>query len=44
MIAPIIIVIVVAALLVMLIGSYNRLVALRQKANEAFAEGQRGGG
>jgi LemA protein len=38
MIVPIIIVIVIAALLVMLIGTYNRLVALRQKANEAFAD------
>src|SRR5665213_976890 len=38
MIVPIIIVIVIVALMVMVIGTYNRLVALRQKANEAFAD------
>jgi len=34
----IVILVVIAVLVVMLVGTYNRLVALRQHANEAFAD------
>jgi LemA protein len=38
MIALIVIVVVIAILVMMLIGTYNRLVGLRQNTNEAFAD------
>ena len=38
MIVPIIILVVVIVLVAMLVGTYNRLVALRQNANSAFAD------
>ena len=38
MLTPILILLIVIALVVMLVGTYNRLVGLRQRANEAFAD------
>ena len=38
MIVPIIILVIVIVLVAMLVGTYNRLVALRQNANSAFAD------
>ncbi len=38
MIVPIVILVIVIVLVAMLIGTYNRLVALRQNANNAFAD------
>ena len=38
MVLGIIILVVIVALVVMLVGTYNRLVGLRQRANQAFAD------
>ena len=38
MLALIVVLVVVALVLVMVVGTYNRLVSLRQNANEAFAD------
>src|ERR1700757_2415822 len=38
MVALIVVVVIIAVLGMMLIGTYNRLVALRQNTNEAFAD------
>jgi LemA protein len=38
MIVPVVVLIVVIALIVVLVGTYNRLVGLRQNANSAFAD------